>query len=659
MNRYLSILFSSFLLYSCSMEQNSSVNYITFQQESVDVQKDSLGLVISTLVKDSQYVFSVEEEIESILAFYRYGPWKAWTKPISVSSISELPENDIQILLIKNNKGEFLCFYPVVDNAVTTIGNKDGQLTIITQNNHSSSKLLTVSKDKDPYIAIKKAIKLSYNQLNKTDNLIENKIYPQQFTKLGWCTWNSFYDQLNEEKLIKGLQTFKNNDVQIGNMVVDDGWLGISEDRKLEQFGPNSLKFPNGFKPFIDKIKEEKLAYNVGVWHTLNGFWKGIKSGSELDIKYQDKTYTYKDQETWLLDSLPKEDIIMLRPDYIGEFFDNWHSFLKDEGVNFVKVDNQLVIERMQNEDFSIAHLAKSFENGLQQSVSKHFNGAVINCMDMANYNFQNFGSSAVARVEEDYFPEGEGYNLEHGNAAAHITNAFYNTIWMGEMVWPDFDMFESHHPNAEYHAIARAISGGPVYITDGVGKSNYALIKSLINENGDVFKFSNPPKLHLNNLQGVMDNQLLKTYNIENNIISLAVFQNNDAENTKDNVTGNSFGLEDMAYITYDVKMDTVFEFSGGQVLELDLPRLDWRYFHFYPKSEIVVLGNLEKLNPQLTFTPILRNNQLEFEAKTSGNITIYSTIDLTKSNTDIVRKSNNIYTIPTIIGQKYVINH
>lgn len=29
----------------------------------------------------------------------------------------------------------------------------------------------------------------------------------------------------------------------------------------------------------------------------------------------------------------------------------------------------------------------------------------------------------------------------------------------------PDWDMFQSLHPAAEYHASARAISGGPIYV--------------------------------------------------------------------------------------------------------------------------------------------------------------------------------------------------
>jgi raffinose synthase len=90
--------------------------------------------------------------------------------------------------------------------------------------------------------------------------------------------------------------------------------------------------------------------------------------------------------------------------------------------------------------------------------------------MDMTNDAFYNFGESAVARTVEDYFPErggGSGYNLEKGGPAAHVLMALYNSLYFSQMVYTDFDMFESNHTFATFHAAARAISGGPVYVTD------------------------------------------------------------------------------------------------------------------------------------------------------------------------------------------------
>ena len=59
--------------------------------------------------------------------------------------------------------------------------------------------------------------------------------------------------------------------------------------------------------------------------------------------------------------------------------------------------------------------------------------------MDMTTEALYNFGTSAVARAVEDYFPDARGYRLEKGGAAAHVLAASYNALWFSPTVWPDF----------------------------------------------------------------------------------------------------------------------------------------------------------------------------------------------------------------------------
>ncbi|GMQ07123.1 hypothetical protein CsSME_00051456 [Camellia sinensis var. sinensis] len=57
----------------------------------------------------------------------------------------------------------------------------------------------------------------------------------------------------------------------------------------------------------------------------------------------------------------------------------------------------------------------------------------------------------------------------------------------------PDWDMFHSLHPAAEYHASARAISGGPVYVSDAPGKHNFDLLKKLVLPDGSILRAQLP----------------------------------------------------------------------------------------------------------------------------------------------------------------------
>jgi raffinose synthase len=59
----------------------------------------------------------------------------------------------------------------------------------------------------------------------------------------------------------------------------------------------------------------------------------------------------------------------------------------------------------------------------------------------------------------------------------------------MGNFIHPDWDMFQSTHPCAEFHAASRAISGGPIYVSDAVGKHNFPLLKRLALPDGSILR--------------------------------------------------------------------------------------------------------------------------------------------------------------------------
>lgn len=66
---------------------------------------------------------------------------------------------------------------------------------------------------------------------------------------------------------------------------------------------------------------------------------------------------------------------------------------------------------------------------------------------------------TAVVRASDDFYPRDP---VSH---TIHIAAVAYNSVFLGEIMQPDWDMFHSLHSAAEYHASARAISGGPIYV--------------------------------------------------------------------------------------------------------------------------------------------------------------------------------------------------
>lgn len=70
-----------------------------------------------------------------------------------------------------------------------------------------------------------------------------------------------------------------------------------------------------------------------------------------------------------------------------------------------------------------------------------------------------------------------------------HMIHCAYNSMWMGQFIQPDWDMFQSDHCCAKFHAGSRAICGGPVYVSDSVGGHDFDLIKKLVFPDGSIPK--------------------------------------------------------------------------------------------------------------------------------------------------------------------------
>jgi hypothetical protein len=63
--------------------------------------------------------------------------------------------------------------------------------------------------------------------------------------------------------------------------LIDDGWLDVT-NHKLNSYIPDNVKFPAELKKLTLLLKDEYGIQNVGVWHTLNGYWEGLNDSGKL-----------------------------------------------------------------------------------------------------------------------------------------------------------------------------------------------------------------------------------------------------------------------------------------------------------------------------------------------------------------------------------------
>ncbi|RRT46516.1 hypothetical protein B296_00039268 [Ensete ventricosum] len=137
--------------------------------------------------------------------------------------------------------------------------------------------------------------------------------------------------------------------------------------------------------------------------------------------------------------------------------------------------------------------LAKAYYQGLTDSVKKHFGGnGVIASMEHCNdFMFLGTHSICLGRVGDDFWctdPSGDP-NGTFWLQGCHMVHCAYNSLWMGNFIHPDWDMFQSTHPCAAFHAASRAISGGPIYVSDSVGHHDFDLLKRMALPDGTILR--------------------------------------------------------------------------------------------------------------------------------------------------------------------------
>ena len=553
-------------------------------------------------------------EFEQGVQIWRYKPWNSWTKPIRVSDPSELEEWDVQFFYWQYNDSTYGAAMPLSGNGFrTTLGSNDkafGAKAYTYTNSVIKGEVpfMAVGFGNDPYQLFEQLYSAGMKMMGKPENLRAKKTYPKILEYFGWCSWNSSGNggKLNEKLLDDAANSFVSNNFPLPWIIIDDGW-SQNTNSQLTSYQPITEKFPSGFKPVIETLKKKYGVKYVGAWQAFNCYWSGIKKDSELGKQYKNLLYKYMDYNPMIANDKGKE-CFMINPysDSLLTFYDNWHSWMVEQGIDFVKVDNQLSVERIAKNNFPIWDVADRMHQALYTSVNKHFKGDIINCMDMTNDAFYNFGTSAVARAVEDYFPyeENENYNMQKGNAAAHVTQALYNSSYFQQMVWPDFDMFESYNPNATFHAIARAISGGPVYVTDFPGKQNFEVLRPLVYADGRIIRADVPGRLTTDCLFQVQDAKPLKAFSLANKAGLLAIWNAADTNLVKGSFKVSDIqGIKGEQFVVYEHFSKDEKVVSINEPIAIELERLRYRYYNIVPiEKGVAIIGLTNKYNAPKT---------------------------------------------------------
>jgi hypothetical protein len=103
--------------------------------------------------------------------------------------------------------------------------------------------------------------------------------------------------------------------------------------------------------------------------------------------------------------------------------------------------------------------------------------------MGMAMENIFSRPGTCISRNSDDFVP-----NEEKGFREHLLQNA-YNALYHDYMYACDWDMYWTNHPDAKKHALVRAISGGPIYVSDRIGETIYEEIMPLVYHDGRLLR--------------------------------------------------------------------------------------------------------------------------------------------------------------------------
>ncbi|KAB8337026.1 hypothetical protein FH972_021330 [Carpinus fangiana] len=294
-----------------------------------------------------------------------------------------------------------------------------------------------------------------------------------------YCTWNGVGQDLTEDKILNALDSLKANNINITNLIIDDNWQSLDNpgknqfERGWTDFDANQNGFPKGLKSTTTAIREKFPSINhIAVWHALLGYWGGISPTGKLAQKYKTRLVHKRD-------NVRGGSIHVIDAQDAKRMYNDFYEFLSSAGIDSVKTDVQFMLDEIDDAP-ARRDLTMTYLDAWNMAQLRHFAGHAISCMSQApqiifHSQLPNTTPAIPVRNSDDFFPEVE---LSH---PWHIFCNAHNAVLGKHLnILPDWDMFQTDHPWAGFHAAARCVSGGPIYITDEPGKHDIDLIQQM-----------------------------------------------------------------------------------------------------------------------------------------------------------------------------------
>lgn len=539
-------------------------------------------------------------------------------RPFWVQAVNGRNEEQVcpetQWLLAETMTGIFILLVPLLDDgsSFSLRGGKEG-LVLVGETGDpavvvTGGVALFAATGTDPY-ALLAAGAVAVQRHHAAGALRKQKPAPDFIDLFGWCTWDAFYKEVSAENIRAGLASFAGGGVEPRLLILDDGWQSTRRtatgEERLAGFTTND-RFADGLAPVVQEAKRDFRIQRFLVWHALLGYWGGI---CETSLPGYETRAVPRAFGPGILRGDPHWNV---RPwgAVVGvpsaarapAFFDDYHRWLRSEGVDGVKVDNQTTLEAVSAGQGGRVVLARAYRQALESSVARHFGGRMINSMSNSPECLYLAARSTVMRTSDDFWP------LRADSHGAHVYTNAHASLWFGEFMQPDWDMFQSDHPCGAFHAAARAVSGGPVYVSDRPRHHNFALLRKLTLSDGTILRADGPGRVTRDGLfaDPTVTPVLLKVFNTNRDCGVVGLFNaRNLPASAEGEVTYGEVGPQDVpplvgdAFAAYAHRTAEIWRCQPAAPARIGLRPGEWEIVSFAPvRHGFAAFGLADKLN-------------------------------------------------------------
>ena len=576
-----------------------------------------------------------------------------WSREFFCDSIEDAPKRVASMVWKKNEK--YFHMLPLCDGDFKGEIHGNGKELEITLSPYTGGyrticgKAAVIAWDNDPYVLMGKTVEAGFSYLGLARSMRKDKKLPEMFEYLGWCSWDSCRINVTADKVCEKAKEFYDNNVPVKWMLVDDGWYPEKGERLLWDFEADKEKFPEGIKPFVNKLKNEYDMKWVGFWQCFSGCWRGINPESPIVKNYPEIVYKTNGGE--YLPAITEGGSFA--------FWNKWDSYLKNEGVDFVKVDVETNIEACTHGNVAVGRAAKGAYYGMDAATAMYFNGNVINCTGMAQECLWNKPLGIMNRNSGDF---------EQGNIASmkgFSMAAIYNSLYNAEFSYVDGDMMQTHDVTAKINIVLHALSGGSVYLSDHIGKTIPEVARAFADSTGRLYRCDKIglPTLDRFFVDSTKESVLLKFQNMAKTTGYVGVINVNlSGETITDTVSPSDvYGLCGDEFIMYKYFGKNFDKVKLNDKIEVTLEECDTDMYQFTPITDgFAFLGNTDKyVSAAAVEERFDFNGRILLTLREGGNFAYYceKPHELYINNMKVNPESNGIVNTFSVDGTEKVI--